>query len=189
MSRTSLDDFVSRIIAHDRILFGDLKRLQRDVLPDRVTSREEAEILLLLDSAVHRADREWAAYLTATVRDFAIWGLHPAGSLDRGKAEWLAAALAGTDPTRTARAILREIVHGAPNIDEEALIELEMCKRNFHAGSAVRRRHMTGVEHEPWDAIDGGAAGPARSCRISEPRQAGGDACRVGTGEGAAASG
>jgi hypothetical protein len=187
MSSTSLHDFASRIIAHDRILFGDLKRLQRDILPDRVTSREEAEILLFLDSAVHRTDREWTPYLTATVRDFAIWGLHPAGSLDRGKAEWLAAALAGADPTRTARAILREIVQGAPSIDEEALLELEMCKRNFHGGSAVRRQHMTGVENEPWDAIDGGAAGFTRSCRISESRQAGGDACGIGAGQGSAA--
>ena len=145
MSPASLHEFASRIIAHDRILFGDLKRLQRDILPDRITSREEAEILLFLDSAVHRADREWAAYLTATVRDFAIWGLEPAGSLDRGKAEWLSAALSGADPGRTARAVLREIVHEAPNIDEEAMSELVTCKRNFHAGSAVRKQFMTGV--------------------------------------------
>ena len=145
MSRTSLQQFVARALADDRILFGDLKRLQRDILPARITTREEAEILLFLDAAVHRADREWAVYLTATVRDFAIWGLHPAGCVDRDKAEWISTALSRAEPTRTARVILREIVHEARNIDEAALLELGMDKRNFCGGSAVRLRESTGV--------------------------------------------
>lgn len=49
MARTSLHQFVARVLAEDRILFGDLKRLQRDILPARITSREEAEILLRID--------------------------------------------------------------------------------------------------------------------------------------------
>jgi hypothetical protein len=48
MSRPPLHQFVARILADDRILFGDLKRLQRDILPARITTREEAEILLFL---------------------------------------------------------------------------------------------------------------------------------------------
>jgi hypothetical protein len=126
MSRMSLHDFVARVLADDRILFADLKRLQRDILPERITSREEAEILLFLDSVIHRADREWTAYLTATIRDFAVWKLEPAGSLDRGKAAWISAALACADPGKTARVILREIVHEARSIDEDALLELEL---------------------------------------------------------------
>jgi hypothetical protein len=126
MSRMSLHDFVARVLADDRILFADLKRLQRDVLPERITSREEAEILLFLDSVIHRADREWTAYLTATIRDFAVWKLEPAGALDRGKAAWISAALACADPGKTARAILREIVYEARSIDEDALLELGM---------------------------------------------------------------
>jgi hypothetical protein len=140
MSGTSLHQFVARILADDRILFGDLKRLQRDILPSRITSREEAEILLFLDSAVRRADREWTVYLTTTVRDFAIWGLHPAGSLDRDKAEWISAVLSCADPTRTARVILREIVHEARTIDDDALLELGMGARTSPAkGSRVRQ--------------------------------------------------
>jgi hypothetical protein len=83
MSSPSLHDFVARVLADDRNLSADSRRLQRDILPERITTREEAEILLLLDSVVHKTDREWTAYLTATVRDFAVWGLHPAGSVDR----------------------------------------------------------------------------------------------------------
>jgi hypothetical protein len=128
MSRT-LRAFVDRILADERILFGDLRRLQRDILPARITTREEAEMLLFLDSAVRRVDREWNAYLTSTVRDFAIWGLHPAGSVDRAKAEWIATALSCADPAKTARAIIREIVHEARRIDDDARLELETAAR------------------------------------------------------------
>jgi hypothetical protein len=36
--------------------FTDLCRLQRDVLPNDITSREEAEILLVIDQTLERAD-------------------------------------------------------------------------------------------------------------------------------------
>ena len=146
MSRTPLQNFVERVLADDRIMFADLMRLQRDILPARITTREEAEILLFLDSAVHRTDREWPVYLAATVRDFAIWGLHPAGCVDRGKAEWITAALSRAGPARTARVILREIMHEARNIDDEALRELKIERGNFRIASAVRMRESsTGV--------------------------------------------
>jgi hypothetical protein len=79
--------------ADGRIGFGDLKRLQRDVLPARITTREEAELLLFLDAAVQKADRDWPPYLTATVRGFCDLGAAPGrgrgprqGSLDLGSA-------------------------------------------------------------------------------------------------------
>src|SRR3954463_10157407 len=101
----SLRDFVTRTLEHKRIRFGDLRRLQRDILPARLTTREEAEVLIALDKVVDRADRAWRDYLTATVRDFAIWGSRPAGRIDRNKAEWLIAALSSGGPT--ARVIAR----------------------------------------------------------------------------------
>ena len=143
MSRTPLQLFVDRVLADDRILFGDLRRLQRDILPSSISTREEAEILLFLDAAVHRTDREWPGYLAATVRDFAIWGLQPAGCLDRDKAEWIAAALSRADPAGTARVILREIMAEARDIDDEAMRQLRLEKRNFPAASAVRMRESS----------------------------------------------
>jgi hypothetical protein len=160
MSPTSLHHFVLRILADNRILFGDLKRLQRDILPARITTREEAEILLCLDSMVHTADREWTGYLTATVRDFAIWGLHPAGSLDRDKAEWLAAALSRADPTRTARIILREILQEARNIDDDARLELE-ARAGMNAASYRRARQGATLRPAAWNKA---------SRETSEPR-------------------
>lgn len=162
MSRMSLHQFVARVLADDRILFGDLKRLQRDVLPARITTREEAELLLFLDSAVRRTDREWSDYLTSTVRDFAIWGLHPAGSLDRPKAAWIASALACTDPTRTARAIVREIVHEARNIDAEALAELGIGGRKSHPVTARERSRRRHCESGEFPLPDG---------RLEQPRE------------------
>ena len=166
MSRRSLHDFVARVLADDRILFADLKRLQRDVLPERITSREEAEILLFLDSVIHRADREWTAYLTATIRDFAVWKLEPAGSLDRGKAEWISAALACADPGKTARAILREIVHEARSIDDDALLELGMDSLGMGGMEAAKTRRARKTEvpvcaTAAWPRPSGGIGAPA----------------------------
>ena len=43
MRGTSLQDFVCRAMAQNRISFGDLRRLRRDILPDGITTREQAE--------------------------------------------------------------------------------------------------------------------------------------------------
>jgi hypothetical protein len=160
MNRTSLHDFVARVLADDRILFADLKRLQRDILPERITSREEAEILLFLDSVILRADREWTAYLTATIRDFAVWKLEPAGSLDRGKAAWISAALASADPGKTARAILREIVHEARSIDDDALLELGLGAME-PARSRRRKPDVPDCATAAWPRPSGGIGAPA----------------------------
>ena len=118
MSGTSLQDFVCRALEHKRISFGDLCRLQRDILPDRITTREEAEILLALDRSVDRADRGWREYLIRAVRDFVIWGSPPAGHIDGDKAQWMMTALSSSSP-KTARALTREIVREGPAFDDD----------------------------------------------------------------------
>lgn len=45
MSHSSLREFISNVLSRKRLRFGDLRRLQRDVLPSGITSREEAEAL------------------------------------------------------------------------------------------------------------------------------------------------
>jgi hypothetical protein len=145
MSRRSLREFVARALADNRILFGDLKRLQRDILPARITTREEAEILLFLDSVVARTDREWTMYLTSNVRDFVIWGLQPAGSVDRSKAEWISAALSRGDPTPTARAIIHEIVREARKIDDDALFGLGAERASRQYRNPQHRNPLSGL--------------------------------------------
>ena len=65
MRGTSLQDFVCRAMAYNRISFGDLRRLRRDILPDGITTREQTEMLLALDLAVERADKAGVATWSA----------------------------------------------------------------------------------------------------------------------------
>ena len=81
MNSPSLRQFVDHALESRRIRFGDLQRLRRDVLPGRVASREDAELLLCLDRSIRTADRDWGDYLVAAVRDFVIWGMEPVGAV------------------------------------------------------------------------------------------------------------
>src|SRR5215204_2910670 len=101
---STLRDFASAAIQSKRIRFGDLRRLKRDILPARITTREEAEVLIALDSVVEKADREWRSYLIGTV----VWGLSPVGQVDHAKAEWLVAVLSSGVARKTARTLARE---------------------------------------------------------------------------------
>ncbi len=69
MINTALSAFVSKATAKNRITFGDVRRLQRDVLSDGVVSREEAELLITLDRNIGKTDRSWADYLVETIMD------------------------------------------------------------------------------------------------------------------------
>ena len=98
-----LREFASKALEAKRIRFADLRRLQRDVLPCRITNRVEAEVLLALDGTVVRADRDWTDYVVPAVVEFAIWGLEPIGRIDQDKAAWLAAAASTARPKSAAK--------------------------------------------------------------------------------------
>ena len=82
MINSSLQAFASNVQKAGRISFGDVKRLQRDILPNGISSRAQAELLLTLDQTVSRADRAFADWLVAMMVDFVVWGLRPTGSVD-----------------------------------------------------------------------------------------------------------
>ena len=117
MSITTLRDFVLNAVEMNRIRFADLRRLQRDILPYRITTQQEAEMLLSLDATVERADRDWREYLVPAVAQFAVWGLEPVGRIDQAKADWLLEALE-LAPPKTGSAIIRYVVIEAPLIDD-----------------------------------------------------------------------
>ena len=119
MSSSSLQRFVSKVEAKSRITFGDIRRLQRDVLPDGISSREEAELLLRLDGQVTRADEAWADWLVAAITDFVVWGERPTGAVEDDAARWLKSLLNATGvPTKAARRIAREIRREAEQVAE-----------------------------------------------------------------------
>jgi hypothetical protein len=134
---SSLREFVDQARQSKRLSFGDLRRLQRDIFPGRITSREEAELLISLDRAVEKADADWSDYLIRTVRDFVVWGLPPIGAVDREKAEWLIAALSSDGASKTFRQIAREVVRDACEVDALLLA---------FAGSPRRRTYDAGPQ-------------------------------------------
>jgi hypothetical protein len=114
MTNNALREFVSKATDRSRVNFGDVRRLQRKILPDGVMAREEAELLIALDRSVAKADPSWTEYLVATIVDFVVWVERPTGFVDDETALWLAEALsAGGAMTRTARLIAREIAREA----------------------------------------------------------------------------
>jgi hypothetical protein len=117
MTRISLQSFVEEVSDAGRIRFGDLRRLQRDLLPSRITSPEEAELLISLDRAARKFDRDWNDYFVSAVRDFVVWGLEPIGQVDRDKAEWLLRVLSHGGITRRGRTIARQVVQDALEVD------------------------------------------------------------------------
>src|SRR5215218_8500223 len=141
---TSLRDFVCRALENRRISFGDLRRLQRDILPARITAREEAEVLLALDQTLDKADRGWREYLIRAVGDFVVWGSEPAGHIDGDKAQWLMSALMCTSP-KTARAVTQELVQQAPVFDDDLRA---FAPKWWESRRSVRRFHL----HNCWCA-------------------------------------
>src|SRR3712207_718651 len=118
MSTLSLQSFANNATATGRIGLGDVRRLQRDILPEGILSRNEAELLLALDRGVGCADPAWTDWLAAALVDFVVWGERPTGYVDPATAAWLTGALeAGGPATRTARLIAREITREAQGAD------------------------------------------------------------------------
>lgn len=123
MAKNLPSDFTDKILAKDRISFGDVRRLKRDILPDGIASREEAEALLGLDRAVTKADAAWERWLVTTIVDFVVWAERPTGLVDEDTALWLAAALRAHAGTR-GRLIAREIAEEAHAFENDALATL-----------------------------------------------------------------
>ena len=113
MINSSLQVFANKVQQAGRISFGDVKRLQRDILPDGISSRDEAELLLTLEQSVGRADRAFGDWLVATMVDFVVWGTRPTGAVDAQTAAWLAPFLAGPSSTKAMRRLAQELAREA----------------------------------------------------------------------------
>ena len=117
-----LPDFARKVRAKNRITFGDVQRLRRDVLPDGIESREQAELLLDLDRSIPRIERSWEVCLVALFVDFVVWAERPTGIVDKATAEWVSTVLgAPEEATRTARLIAREIAEEAAGFEDDGL--------------------------------------------------------------------
>src|SRR3954447_19898724 len=113
MINSALQAFASKVQKAGRISFGDVKRLQRDALPDGISCREEAEPLLTLEQSVSRADRAFSDWLVAMVVDFVVWGMRPTGTVDAETTAWLTPFLVGQRATKTMRGLAPGLAAGA----------------------------------------------------------------------------
>ena len=104
MINLSLQVFCDRIVAAGRITADDVQALTRHVLPEGLTSRDEADMLIALDRVVAATDTAFGDYLVTAVVDFAVWGERPTGYIDAEIARWLVASLRnGSGPSRPRR--------------------------------------------------------------------------------------
>jgi len=110
MENSKLQDFVTITVLHNRITFGDVRRLQRDHLPHGVASREQVELLLQLDGMIDRADRAWADWLVVAVFDFAVFSERSVDAVESGTCDWLLDHLAALDvSTKVTRRLERDL--------------------------------------------------------------------------------
>lgn len=128
MTVTSLHTFAERVREARRIRFGDLRRLQRDVLPDGITSREEAEILLEMDRAADRTDPDWPGFLAGALKGYVASAATGPGGPPPDLAVWLSSRIPAPR-TRAARAVVdslrAEMEAVAADPGEEAAISVE----------------------------------------------------------------
>jgi hypothetical protein len=115
MRKIDLVELAEAVGKARRISFADVRRLQRDILPNGITSRQEVELLLQLERTVAKIDKAFANWLVVNVVDYVVWGARPTGRVDEETALWLAPLLQGK--SRTASRIAHEIVVEAQKAD------------------------------------------------------------------------
>lgn len=119
MTNTVLELFCTRIVDAGQLTQDDVRELAREILPDGIVSRADADLLLALDRAVADTHEGFAAFVTAEVVNFAVYGERPTGIITREMAAWLAASIAGRKgPTALGSRIAMEIVREAETSDE-----------------------------------------------------------------------
>ncbi len=141
MTNTALQLFCDRIVEAGRITAADVAELSREILADGIMTRHEADLLLALDRAVADQHEGFAALLTASIVDFAVYGERPTARITPETAAWLSASLAGRKgPTATGARIAMEIVREA-TVSDEAMIAFALKAKSWN--------------HQPADARTG----------------------------------
>ena len=114
MINHSLQLFCNRIVAAARLTAEDVRTLARDILPDGLTSRDDADMLIALDRAVPVSDASYADAVSAAVVNFAVWGERPTGYVDAEIARWLVGSLrSDAGPTALAARIAMDVIREA----------------------------------------------------------------------------
>ena len=137
MDTAPLSLFAQKVSASNRLLFADLRRLRRDVLPNGITTREEAEVLVGLDH-ISRVDATWPAYLAEAMAAFILSVAEPP-DLDPMSTAWLVTVLSAPEP-RTAAAIVRTLEREGYQLSEDLAAFTRRAGRALPVPRSGRRR-------------------------------------------------
>ena len=119
MVGSRLMQFAERVMDARAITPEDVRVLKREVLPDGISTREEADMLIALDRVISARCEDFDIYMIVEVVNFVTWTSRPTGHVDAEKARWLIASLrAGVGPTDLALRIAFETVREADHVDE-----------------------------------------------------------------------
>lgn len=139
MISISVEQFCNHAVSAGTISAEDLNVLKREVIPDGITTREEADLLIALERAVP-ASGDFADYLVAMVVDFVVWGERSTGYVDREAAAWLSATISGRNgPSPVGARIAQEIVKEAQG-SAEALTAFALEANRWIREPAARTR-------------------------------------------------
>jgi len=164
MHYTPLQAFVGKVLMSRRLLYADLQRLQRDILPNGITSSSEAEALIALEAVLDRVDDGWPGYLAGALTAFVLSTSQPSGTVDGRMAAWLVGALENL-PQKTATAIAREVALAARHVDSVLLNFLgKTGKGRAKARHNSPLRQAADIEPMVWSADAYEIAAVAMSC-------------------------
>jgi hypothetical protein len=124
MQNTPFQAFIGKVRASRRLLYGDLQRLQRDVLPKGIQDRHQAEALIALEGVLERFDDGWPGFLAGALKAFVLSMSSRPGIVDRETADWLASVLEHLS-RKVAAGIAREIILEAGQVDGALLTRVE----------------------------------------------------------------
>lgn len=137
MVGSRLMQFAERVMDAGNVTPDDVRALKRDVLPDGVGTREEADVLIALERVIPRRCEDFDVYMIVEIVNFVVWTSRPTGHVDAEKARWLIASLrAGVGPTDLALRIAFETVREADHVDESltAFVLSATGERNRRGG-------------------------------------------------------
>ncbi|MCJ2013439.1 hypothetical protein [Methylobacterium sp. J-076] len=139
MTQISVEQFCNHAVSAGAISPEDLLALKREVTPDGITCREEADLLIALERAVP-SSTDFADYLVALVVDYVVWVERSTGYVDRETAGWLAASISGrSGPSPVGARIAQEIVREAQG-SAEALTAFALEANRWVREPASRSR-------------------------------------------------
>jgi hypothetical protein len=125
MISENLQAFVAAVIANGQIRYGDVRRLERDILPGGFSCSEEAELLVALNAQLVRADRAWTQWLVAAVAEFVAKEEESGHPMKEAAGAWLG-RLGAPASTRFGRAIARKIRRAVEPLPDGRAIDADV---------------------------------------------------------------